>query len=74
VFVPPSTRPVKSREEVFDHTQRTEGVAAVRVGYGHGMCAGRDRLASETADVVRSRHGTHIISKHLERSRKGEGE
>jgi len=38
VFVPPSTCPMKSREEVFDHTECTEGVAAVRVGYSHGMC------------------------------------
>ena len=71
MFVPPSTRPMKSRKEVFDHAQCTEGVAAVWVGYGHGMCAERDGLNSETAGVVRSRHGTYIISKHLERTRKG---
>lgn len=38
MLVPPSTCPMKSREEVFDHAECTEGVAAVRVGYCHGMC------------------------------------
>jgi len=38
MFVPPSTRPMKSREEMLDHAQRTEGVAAVWVGYGYGVC------------------------------------
>jgi len=40
VLVPSSTRPMKPREEVFDHTECTEGVAAVWVGYSHRMCAG----------------------------------
>jgi len=47
VLVPRSTHPMKAREEVFDHAECTEGVAAVRVGYGDGMCAERDELASE---------------------------
>ena len=40
MFVPPSTRPMKPREDMFDHAQCTKGVATVRVRYGHGMCAG----------------------------------
>jgi len=66
MFVPPSTRPVKSRKEVFDHAQRTEGVATVWVGYGHGVCTERGGPAGEDACVVvRSYYGTYIISKHL---------
>lgn len=35
VFVPSPTGPMESREEMFDHANRTEGVATVRVGYRH---------------------------------------
>jgi hypothetical protein len=49
VLVPPSTRPVKPRKEVFDHAQCTEGVTAVWMGYSHGVCAERDGLVSEGA-------------------------
>jgi len=38
VFVPPSTRPMKPGKEVFDHTERTEGMSTVWVGYCHGVC------------------------------------
>jgi hypothetical protein len=38
VFMPPPARPMKPREEVFDHAQCAEGVAAIWVGHSHGMC------------------------------------
>jgi len=38
VFVPSSARSVKPGKEVLDHTECTEGVPAVWVGYSHGIC------------------------------------
>lgn len=38
VFVPSSASPVKSRKEVLDHADCTEGVTAVWVGYRDWMC------------------------------------
>ena len=73
MLVPSSTCPVKSGKEVFDHAECTEGVAATRVGYGHGMCAERDELMSEGTCVGGSRCGTYIISKHLGRLSEGRG-
>ena len=69
--MPPSARPMKSRKEVFDHAECTEGVAAVRVRYGHGMCAERDELISEGTCGDKLQCGAYIISKHLGRLREG---
>jgi len=49
MLVPPSTCSMESREEVFDHAQRTEGVTAIRVGHSHGMC---DDLQAQSAREV----------------------
>ena len=46
VFMPPSARPMKAREEVFDHAQCAEGVAAIWVGYSHWVCSERGGLVS----------------------------
>ena len=53
MFMPPSACPVKPREKVFDHAQGAEGVAAIRMGDSHGMCAEREGLMSEDTCVRR---------------------
>lgn len=50
MFMPPSARPMKPRKEVFDQAECTEGVPAIWVGYGYGVCAERSELMSGDID------------------------
>lgn len=55
VFMPPSTRPMRPREEVFDHAQCAEGVAAIWVGYSHGVCSNKGGFVSRDGYVSQVR-------------------